>query len=211
MTASASFSGSGSGVADRIHSIVRERPAIHFRGLKRAADVSSNGQLRHHIDQLESENLILELEDGGYTRFFITGQHTPEVRRGLARFARRVPRVIARLLLDGSMIRTELRQALGCADSTLGYHLNRMLEQGDIQRDRNDGQSLYSLTEPEFVRRILAEFEDIDRGSQDSVSSNGDGRDGGSTNGALPPAPIALAPAVPVDGDARTGDAGCSA
>lgn len=211
MTASTSLSGSSSDVADRIHSIVRNRPAIHFRGLKRAADVSSNGQLRHHIDQLERENVLLELEDGGYTRFFITGQHTPEVRRGLARFARRVPRIIARLLLDGSMIRTDLRQALGCADSTLGYHLNRMLQQGDIQRDRNDGRSLYSLTDPEFVRRILAEFEDIDQGSRGGVSSNDDERHAGSTNGAsLPRAARALS-ALSAAVDDRTGDAGCLA
>lgn len=172
MTATPSLSDSRSGVADRIHSIVADRPAIHFRGLKRAADVSSNGQLRHHIDQLERENLLIELEDGGYTRFFISGQHKPELRDGLTRFARRVPRIIARLLLGGSMIRTDLRQALDCADSTLGYHLNRMLEQGDIQRDRTDGRSLYSLTEPDFVRRILAEFGDLDESAQDGMSSN---------------------------------------
>lgn len=211
MTASTSLSGSDSGVADRIHSIVRERPAIHFRGLKRAADVSSNGQLRHHIDQLERENVLIELEDGGYTRFFITGQHTPEVRDGLARFARRVPRIIARLLLDGSMIRTELRQALGCADSTLGYHLNRMLEQGDIQRDRTGGRSLYSLTDPDFVRRVLAEFEDIDEGSQEPVPSNGGTRNGGSSNGVSLPTAASAAAALPADEDDRTGDAGCLA
>lgn len=209
MTAATSLSGSSSGVADRIHSIVRDRPAIHFRGLKRAADVSSNGQLRHHIDQLQRENVIVELEDGGYTRFFITGQHKPELRDGLARFARRVPRVISRLLLSGSMIRTDLRQALGCADSTLGYHLNRMLEQGDIQRDRDDGRSLYSLTDPDFVRRVLAEFEDIDEGTQDSAPSNGAGENGGPANGTSLTSAASALSALCADEGTRPGDVGC--
>lgn len=211
MTGPTSLTGSASSVADRIHSIVRERPAIHFRGLKRAADVSSNGQLRHHIDQLEREDLLIELEDGGYTRFFITGQHPPELRDGLTRFARRVPRIIARLLLDGSMIRTDLRQALGCADSTLGYHLNRMLEQGDIQRDRSNGRSLYSLTDPDFVQRVLAEFEDIDEGSRNGASSNGDARNGGPTDGGSLPTAASAASALSTNEGARTGDAGCPA
>lgn len=211
MTAATSLSGSGSDVADRIHSIVRDRPAIHFRGLKRAADVSSNGQLRHHIDQLQRENVLVELEDGGYTRFFITGQHKPELRRGLARFARRVPRIIARLLLDGSMIRTDLRQALGCADSTLGYHLNRMLEQGDLQRDRDDGRSLYSLTDPGFVRRVLVEFEEIDQASHDWMSFDADSQNGGATDGASVPRAARALSALSAHIDARTGDPGCPA
>lgn len=204
MTAAPSLSESASGVAGRIQTIVRNRPAIHFRGLKRAADVSSNGQLRHHINQLERDNMLMELEDGGYTRFFITGQHPPELRRGLTRFARRVPRVIARLLLGSSMIRTDLRQALGCADSTLGYHLNRMLEQGDIQRDRDDGRALYSLTAPDLVRRILAEFGDIDEGTQNGGSGTDDGPDDGpteeeTTNPVFPPNPIRVTPGPSAD------------
>ncbi len=138
-----------------IYQIVKDQPAIHFRGLKRAANLSSNGQLRHHLDQLESEDALVEVEDGGYTRYFVPGEYDPELRDGLARFARRVPRIIGKLLLQGPMNRTELREALGCADSTLGYHLNRMIEHGDLQRDRDQERSMYSLTDPAFVERVL--------------------------------------------------------
>lgn len=183
-----SSNGNGSEVAQRLYTIVKQQPAIHFRGLKRAADVSSNGQLRHHIDQLAGEDALLEIEDGGYTRFFIPGQHPPELRNGLARFARRVPRTIAKLLLDGPKSRTELRAALGCADSTLGYHLNRMLEQGDLQRDRMNGRSLYSLPEPDFVRQVLHELaEDGERSNNGHGSpENGNGDASGNGNGHAP-------------------------
>ncbi len=143
------------GVTEELYHIVKEQPAIHFRGLKRAADLSSNGQLRHHLDQLESENALIEVEDGGYTRYFIPGEYNPELRNGLARFARSVPRTIGKLLLNGPLSRTELREALGCADSTLGYHLNRMMELGDLERDPRPNRTLYKLVDPPFVARVL--------------------------------------------------------
>lgn len=143
------------GVTEELYQIVKERPAIHFRGLKRAADLSSNGQLRHHLDQLENEDALVEVEDGGYTRYFIPGEYRPELRDGLARFARRVPRTIGKLLVNGPLSRTELREALGCADSTLGYHLNRMMDLGDIERDPHPDRTLYRLKDPAFVTRVL--------------------------------------------------------
>lgn len=143
-------------------SIVKEQPGIHFRELKRAADLSSNGQLRHHIDRLKRDGVLVEIKDGGFKRFFIAGEHAPEVRRGLARFARRVPRLIAKLLLTQSLNRTQLRQRLDCADSTLGYHLNRMIELGDLERDRRGNMCLYSLRDPDFVQSVLRDLgEDV--------------------------------------------------
>ena len=149
-------------VPRQLTEIVDERPGIHFRELKRAADLSSNGQLRHHIDRLKRDGVLVEIKDGGFKRFFIAGEHDPELRRGLARFARRVPRLIAQLLLRQPLNRTQLRQRLDCADSTLGYHLNRMIELGDLERDRRGNVCLYSLTDPDFVRRVLHDLgEDV--------------------------------------------------
>lgn len=149
-------------VPRQLTQIVDERPGIHFRELKRAADLTSNGQLRHHIDRLKRDGVLVEIKDGGFKRFFIAGEHDPELRRGLARFARRVPRLIAKLLLRETLNRTQLRQRLDCADSTLGYHLNRMIELGDLERDRRGNMCLYSLRDPDFVRRVLHDLgEDV--------------------------------------------------
>lgn len=138
-----------------IFAIVQEQPGIHFRGLARAANLTSAGQLRHHLDRLERHGLVVELEDGRYKRFFAAGDHEPELRPGLARFSRMVPRRIGKLLLAGPMNRTELRRSLGCADSTLGYHLNRMLRSGDLQKQRTPTGCNYALADEAFVRRLL--------------------------------------------------------
>ena len=144
--------------------VVREHPGIHFRGLGRAAQVSSAGQLRHHLDRLERDGTLVEVEDGRYKRFFVAGQHDPKVRPEIARFSREVPRRIATLLLGHSMNRTELRRSLGCADSTLGYHLSRMVMLGDLAKTRGTNCCHYSLTREELVRGIL-------RGEADMAST----------------------------------------
>lgn len=143
-------------VALLLCTIVRQSPGIHFRGLARAAKVSSTGQLRHHIDRLGRRGALIEVEDGRFKRFFLPGDQDPEVRLRLARFARPVPLLIGRILLDRPLGRTALRQRLGCADSTLGYHLNRMVRLGDVRREAVRNSCLYSLVDPPFVRELLA-------------------------------------------------------
>lgn len=142
-------------VASQLHSIIQKSPGIHFRSLGREAHLSSVGQLRHHLDSLRRQGAIVELEDGRFKRYFAAGAHEPRIRKGLARFSRPIPKRIAMLLLNRPMNRTEIRRSLGCADSTLGYHLNRMVELGDLTRDRGRNCCLYSLTEPDFIRDLL--------------------------------------------------------
>ncbi|MES2153970.1 MAG: hypothetical protein V4510_02450 [bacterium] len=143
-------------VGHRIYGIVRDNPGIHFRGLGRAALLSSAGQLRHHLDRLERQGAVVEVEDGRYRRFFAAADHTPDLRPGLARFSRAVPRRIGRILMTGPLGRTELRRRLGCADSTLGYHLHRMVRSGDLRKERGRDGTWYALANEDFVRRVLA-------------------------------------------------------
>lgn len=157
-------------VAQLICSIVKERPGIHFRGLGRAANLSSTGQLRHHIDRLGRRGALIEVEDGRFRRYFVPGDHDARVRQGLARFARRVPNMIARALINGTLNRTELRRRLGCADSTLGYHLRRMVRMGDLTRTPTATCCLYGLSDAEFVREILQHQDAVANGSHQPVT-----------------------------------------
>lgn len=151
------------GVGLQLYRIVKEHPGVHFRGLGRAAGLTSAGQLRHHLDRLVRRGLLVEVKDGRFSRYFATGDHEPRLRPELARFARPLPRQIGKLLLQSPLGRTELRRRLGCADSTLGYHLNRLVAAGDLQRrpGRNGGQ--YCLSDTEGVRRALLMLQEGER------------------------------------------------
>jgi DNA-binding MarR family transcriptional regulator len=139
----------------RICRVVSEQPGIHFRGLARAATLPA-GQLRHHLDRLVRRGILVELEDGGYKRFFLAGKHDPRLRPALALFARRVPRRIGSLLLMRPMTRTELRRHLGCGDSTLGFHLARMVQAQVVTKQRDRSGCRYALAEPALARQALS-------------------------------------------------------
>jgi DNA-binding transcriptional ArsR family regulator len=136
------------GVGANLLRIIREQPGIHFRALGRQAGLTSSGQLRHHLDRLADLGAVAEVKDGRFSRFFGGGEEDPNLRARQARLSRPVPNLIARLLADRPMSRTELRRRLGCADSTLGYHLNRLVQVGDIQRRIGPGGHEYVLSDP---------------------------------------------------------------
>lgn len=135
------------GVGANLLRIVREQPGIHFRALGRQAGLTSSGQLRHHLDRLADLGALAEVKDGRFSRFFSGGDDDPHLRQRQARLSRPVPNLIARLLGDRPMSRTELRRRLGCADSTLGYHLNRLVQVGDIQRRIGPNGHEYALSD----------------------------------------------------------------
>lgn len=141
--------------ACRILENILAQPGIHFRGLKRAAQVTSAGQLRHHIDRLVRQGHIIEVGDGGFMRFFAAGAYDRRLRQQMTRFSRPIPRRVARLLLRGGMTRTHLRKALGCADSTLGYYLSRMHREGILYKKQEAASQHYALADPDSVRQVL--------------------------------------------------------
>jgi hypothetical protein len=138
-----------------VKSVVEKNPGIHFRGLCRAANLTSVGQLRHHLDRLGRAGVVIEVSDGRYKRFFLAGQQEARLRETMARLSRAVPSRIAAILLAGPKSRTELRHLLGCADSTLGYHLRRMLVAGDLERVWSQNRCIYSLATPDSARRAI--------------------------------------------------------
>jgi predicted transcriptional regulator len=140
----------------RILELVESSPGLHFRGLLRQAGLTSTGQLRYHVDRLVRAQKIMEVDDGGFTRYFAAGTYDRRFRDELVRLARPLPRRVARLLLQQEMTRTSIRRQLDCADSTLGYYLSRMEQEGLVERRRTTSRNRYALVDPAGVRRVLA-------------------------------------------------------
>ena len=134
---------------------VRAQPGIHFRALARACDVRSSGALRAHLDRLVSLGLLSEVPDGRFKRFFVMGAHDPMLDDSIARFSRQVPLTIGKLLLAQPLNRTQLRRLVGCADSTLGYHLTRMVQVGDVERTGTRTGGHYQIRDEQRVRRTI--------------------------------------------------------
>lgn len=146
-------------VGVRLYDAVRANPGIKFRALGRAVDIRSMGQLRHHVDRLCRSGMIVELTDGGFRRYCVPGHHDSSIDPLFSRLARPAVQRIARLLLAGALTRTTIRKALGCSDSTAGYHLSRMVDNGDLAKIRVDNRCFYAVVDADRMREGLAAFD----------------------------------------------------
>ncbi len=145
-----------SAVGESLLRLIQARPGIHFRALGRAANIPSAGQLRYHLDRLRKVGLVVEAHDGKFTRFMLVDQNPARIRPAIVHLARPAAARIGRMLLHGPMRRVELRRRLGLADSTLSYHMGRLIAAGCVEKRGRSGGCEYTLVDPVLVREALA-------------------------------------------------------
>lgn len=70
-------------VRARIYERIRAEPGIHLAELEDFAAIG-RGATKHHVDQLVKHRYAVEMEDGGFTRYFAAGEVPPAVARRAA-------------------------------------------------------------------------------------------------------------------------------
>lgn len=120
-------------IRQAIRHALQAYPGMHFRGLGRRIGVTSSGQLRHHLDVLAKENVVVEVREGKFVRYYLAGQE-PKDLQVHAMLSRPVPNHIVRALQTGPMKRSTLRTIIGKSDTTMAYHLDRLLRADVVRR-----------------------------------------------------------------------------
>lgn len=130
-------------------------PGIHLRSVERATELPL-GQVLYHLDRLERMGLIVSARDAGFRRYYAAHAVARSEKRVLATLRHDVQRhVLLKLLVRSGWSHKELQAALGVAPSTLSFHLQRLLSNGVVARERQGTMNLYSVCEPDLVRRAL--------------------------------------------------------
>jgi predicted transcriptional regulator len=143
---------------ERIREHVAVHPGRHFSELVRALDLSS-GQAQHHLRRLEGQGAVVGERLYGRTHYF-PPEYDPEERRVIAVLRRETARdVVFHLLEAGPTPAEETATAVGIARSTLEWHLDRLLEQGVVEKRRDErGRVTLAVTDRQAV---LASLEEI--------------------------------------------------
>lgn len=131
----------------RILEAVRSEPGIHFRGLQRRVDVG-RGILEHHLDKLVEAGYLAEQSADSYRCYFPNG----EVDRRVMEVADRLRADGARAVLQAVTRRpgaslTELAETANISSSTVGYHLDKLVEAGLVTKSRHGGRLAVDLTD----------------------------------------------------------------
>lgn len=159
-----------------IYNLVLSSPGLHLREIQRQLGMHVN-LVEYHLHHLISSELVVSVQQGGYNRFFaaqapgegsdvdrLTGQD----KRVLGMMRQPMPlRIMVYLLAAGNAQHKDVCDHLGCAPSTLTYHMKKLVKARIVvQKSAGEGKGYY-LADRRGVARLLmlyrpAPFDQVD-------------------------------------------------
>ncbi|ADJ16130.1 winged helix-turn-helix transcriptional regulator [Halalkalicoccus jeotgali] len=144
----------------RVREHVHTQPGIHFNALVRDSEFAP-GQIQYHIRRLLQAEEVTAERLYGRTHYY-PPIHDVWERRTLALARRETAReVLAHLLECEGAKPATVADSLGIARSTLEWHLDRLCEQGIVEKKRDERNRVTLLiSHPDRTARLLAETTD---------------------------------------------------
>jgi predicted transcriptional regulator len=143
----------------RIREHVAAHPGVHFNELARTLDLAP-GQVQYHLKKLRRADEVVEESLYGRTHYYTPGYGAWE-RGAIAVLRRETARdVLVYLMTNGSSDPGTVADGLAVARSTLEWHLDHLVEQDLVAKDR-DARNRVTLVlcHPEETARMLREVD----------------------------------------------------
>lgn len=138
-----------------IYELIRRSPGVHLRGVERGLGLSF-GQVLYHLENLERNGLVDVRKDGGFKRYFVKNQVGRQEKDLISMFRHDLPRRIAiMLLMKPGLAHHEMLDRLGVSPSTLSFHLQKMVEQDVLTRDRRGVERAYRVKDERTAAKVL--------------------------------------------------------
>ncbi len=163
-----------------IYNLVFTHPGLHLREIQRQLGMHVN-LVEYHLHQLISNELVVSVHQDGYNRFFPAqapgadkqvDRLTSQEKRVLGMMRQPMPlRIMVYLLATNNAPHKDVCEHLGCAPSTLTYHMKKMVRgQIVVQTTAGEGKG-YHLSDRRSVARLLmlyrpAPFDQVDAFSE---------------------------------------------
>jgi len=133
-------------------------PGLHLRALARDMRLGL-GDLRHHLESLESEGLITTATDGYRKTYFPGRKEFGGDKEVLCLLRQSKPRAILLLLMNSSELGFEkLRAHVGVSKSTLSFHLKKLEAAGVLKVEEDSQRKTYSLPDKKKVAELLITY-----------------------------------------------------
>lgn len=144
-------------VRKKIHDEIKASPGLHFRELQRRVGLAT-GSLQYHLDYLAKRHLVKVVKEKKFTRFYLIREgFEQEKEMGVLR-QESMRKIVLLLLKKKRANNTSISKAIALSPSTTSWHLQKMLEQGIIEKKRRGRQSYYTLVAPEKAAALLVDY-----------------------------------------------------
>lgn len=143
------------GTRTRIALQIRRNPGVHFNELVRSLEFAP-GQIQYHVRKLQDADEVVEEQLYGRTHYYFP-EFEPWERSLLALFRRETSRDILGCLLEHEPVSPQaVADNVGIARSTLEWHLDRLVEQNVVTKERTErNRVMLVVTHPERTRELL--------------------------------------------------------
>ena len=137
---------------DRIHDYIATHPGEHFNALTRTLNLAP-GQVQYHLKKLRHTDRIVEEHLYGRTHYY-TPEYDEWERGAIAVLRRETARDILFYLLEHGLCTPDsVADALEIARSTLEWHLDHLVEQNLVEKERNKNNHV-TLVVPKPIETV---------------------------------------------------------
>ena len=146
---------------EKIYRIIEESPGLHFREIQRRAEIAV-GSLQYHLDYLQKKHLVRIEKQGKFVRYYsIRGKQLGEDEKIMSLLRQNTIRRIVLFLLQNKQANNlSISNAVNLSASTVSWHLEKMLEEGLIEREKQGRESIFVLKEPDKVAQIVINYKE---------------------------------------------------
>lgn len=146
---------------EKIYRIIEESPGLHFREIQRRAEIAV-GSLQYHLDYLQKKHLVRIEKQGKFVRYYsIRGKQLGEDEKIMSLLRQNTIRRIVLFLLEKKQANNlSISNAVNLSASTVSWHLEKMLEEGLIEKEKQGRESIFVLREPEKVAQIVINYKE---------------------------------------------------
>jgi predicted transcriptional regulator len=141
-----------------LYQYILSNPGLHLRALERSLRLGL-GDLRHHLDFLEREGLIMTATDG-YRKTYFPGKREFSGDKALLGLLRQTkPRAILLILLNLESAGFDyLRKRVRISKSTLSFHMKKLEEAKIVTAEEHGQRKIYKLPDKEKVAELLVTY-----------------------------------------------------
>lgn len=160
---------------------IKENPGIHLRQIKNDLDISL-GTVRHHLNSLEKNGIIISEKNNFYKHYFSVGTFPENERNMLKVLHNETSREILLYLLEKKTVhQNELVENIGITAASINWHAKRLNNLGIITVSKKGKHVIYQLAiNPQYIVMLLKNYHQTvwrrwgDRLSEMFLSISGD-------------------------------------
>ncbi len=138
---------------DKIFSTIVQNPGLHFREIQRRTNYAT-GAVQYHIDYLKKKNLIHEIKEGKFTRYYSVEEKSNSKILNLLR-QNQVRLIVLFLLNQRRATIKAISIATKLNSPIVLFHLKKLISASVVKEEKIKELTFYSIINKEPIMELL--------------------------------------------------------